>query len=188
MKNLLLASQSPRRQQLLRDAGFKIDVVKVDVEETFPGNLVAGEIPVYLAQKKGAAYAEPLKNDVLITADTIVWLDGKVLNKPQTFDEAFVMIKSLQGKMHHVYTGVCLKSRWGTWTFCEATEVYFSEISDQDITYYINTFKPYDKAGAYGIQEWIGYRFVEMINGCYNNVVGFPVARFCKEIDKFTAQ
>lgn len=187
MRHLLLASQSPRRQQLLRDAGFRIDVIRVNVEETFPDNLAAGEIPVYLAQKKAAAYTEALNDDVLVTADTIVWMNGKVLNKPQSFEEAFAMIKSLEGKMHHVYTGVCMKSRWGTRTFCEATEVYFAEIPDEDIVYYINTFKPYDKAGAYGIQEWIGYRYVEMINGCYNNVVGFPVARFCKEIDKFTA-
>lgn len=185
--DLLLASKSPRRQQLLKDAGFAFEVVKIDVEEDFSPHLKAEEIPMFLAEKKANAYMGNLKNKVLITADTTVWVDDTVLNKPANFDEAFAMIKSLSNKKHHVYTGVCLKTENKTHAFCGDTEVFFSEIPDSDITHYINTYKPYDKAGAYGIQEWIGYRFVEKINGCYNNVVGFPLQLFCKELNKLTS-
>ncbi len=180
--NLLLASKSPRRQQLLKEAGFVFEVVKIDVEESFPAHLKAEQIPLFLAEKKAKAYIGNLNNKILITADTTVWVDDSVLNKPANFDEAFAMIKSLSGKMHHVYTGVCLKTENKTTTFCGDTEVYFSPMTDEDITHYIKTDKPYDKAGAYGIQEWIGYRFVKKINGCYNNVVGFPIAQFCDEL------
>lgn len=183
---LILASQSPRRQQLLHDAGFDFEVVKIDVEETFPPHLKAEEIPMFLAEKKANVYTGNLKNTILITADTTVWVDDTVLNKPADFDEAFAMIKSLSNKKHNVYTGVCLRTENKTHTFCGDTEVYFGEMSDDDIAYYINNYKPYDKAGAYGIQEWIGYRFVQKINGCYNNVVGFPLSQFCSELDIFT--
>ncbi len=185
--DLLLASKSPRRQQLLKDAGFVFEVVNIDVEESFPATLQAEEIPMFLAEKKANAYTGNLENKVLVTADTTVWVDNKVLNKPADFNEAFDMIKSLSNKKHRVYTGVCLKATNQTHTFCGDTEVYFSEIDDESITYYINTYKPYDKAGAYGIQEWIGYRFVEKINGCYNNVVGFPLERFYKELNNLTS-
>lgn len=183
--DLLLASKSPRRQQLLKDAGFAFEVVKIDVEEDFSPHLKAEEIPMFLAEKKANAYTGDLNKKILITADTTVWVDNIVLNKPADFDEAFTMIKSLSNKKHHVYTGVCLKTENKTHTFCGDTEVHFSAMTNKDITYYINTYKPYDKAGAYGIQEWIGYRFVEKINGCYNNVVGFPVAQFCAELNSF---
>ncbi len=185
MKKLLLASQSPRRQQLLHDAGFDFEVVKIDVEEDFPDHLKAEEIPMFLAEKKANGYVGDLDNAIVITADTTVWVDNKVLNKPADFDEAFAMIKSLSGKAHHVYTGVCLRAAGKQHTFFSDTEVHFASISDEDIAYYINTYKPYDKAGAYGIQEWIGYRFVQKINGDYNNVVGFPLEQFCREIEKF---
>lgn len=185
MKKILLASQSPRRQQLLRDAGFKIDVVKIEVEEDFPGHLQAEQIPMFLAEKKANAYRGDLMDSLLVTADTIVWVESRVLNKPADFDEAFAMLKLLSNKKHYVYTAVCMKTDTQTHVFCEATEVFFAPISDADITHYIHHYSPYDKAGAYGIQEWIGYRFVQKINGCYNNVVGFPVARFCGEVSTF---
>jgi septum formation protein len=185
MKKLLLASQSPRRQQLLHDAGFDFEVVKIDVEESFPAHLQGEEIPMFLAEKKANGYTGNLSDAIVITADTTVWIDGQVLNKPADFDEAFAMIKSLSNKKHNVYTGVCLRTEGKIHTFFSNTEVYFSEMSNEDITYYINTYKPYDKAGAYGIQEWIGYRFVQKINGCYNNVVGFPLEKFCREFEIF---
>jgi len=187
MKKLLLASQSPRRQQLLHNAGFDFEVVKIDVEESFPGHLKAEEIALYLAEKKANGYTGDLSGNILITADTIVWTDGKVLNKPTGYDDAFAMLEALSGKTHYVYTGVCLKTEGKTHVFCEATEVYFATIPKEAILHYVNNFQPYDKAGAYGIQEWIGYRYVQKINGCYNNVVGFPVARFCGELAKFTS-
>lgn len=185
---LLLASKSPRRQQLLKDAGYNFDIVSIDVEENFPTHLKAEEIPMYLAEKKANAFTGNLENKVLITADTTVWIEDKVLNKPANYDEAFEMIKSLSAKKHNVFTGVTLKTSTQTHTFCGNTEVYFSTIDDDSIAYYINTFKPYDKAGAYGIQEWIGYRFVEKIIGCYNNVVGFPLEQFHKELNALTSK
>lgn len=185
MKKLLLASQSPRRQELLYLAGFDFKVVKIDVEEDFPSHLKAEEIPMFLAEKKADAYTGDLQNEILITADTTVWIDDTVLNKPADFDEAYAMLKLLSGKKHHVYTGVCLRTAGKQKVFYEDTEVFFRPLEDDEITHYINTYKPYDKAGAYGIQEWIGYRAVEKIHGCYNNVVGFPVAKFCEELNSF---
>lgn len=182
---LLLASKSPRRQQLLNAAGYSFDVVNVDVEEDFPAHLKAEEIPMFLAEKKADGYNQDLTDKVLITADTTVWIGNTVLNKPADFDEAFDMIQSLNNTSHYVYTGVSLRTSDKQKTFYSETEVAFSQMSNEDITYYINTCKPYDKAGAYGIQEWLGYRFVKKIKGCYNNVVGFPLEHFTRELNTF---
>ncbi|MES2286349.1 MAG: Maf-like protein [Bacteroidota bacterium] len=184
--NLILASKSPRRQYLMKELGLDFEVHTKDVDESFPENLKAQEIPLYLCQKKADAFDEELTdNTVVITADTIVWIDNQVLNKPENFDDAVRMLKLLSGKKHEVYTGVCLRSKHKTKTFYALTNVYFKELSQEEIEYYINNFNPYDKAGAYGAQEWIGYIAVEKIEGSYFNVMGLPVRELYEELLKF---
>ncbi len=182
-QKILLASQSPRRQQLLRDSGFDIDIVRLDVEEDFHPSLTAEQIPMYLAEKKNKAYTEVLQpKELLVTADTVVWLNDHVLNKPADLDEAFKMLKQLSGHKHTVYTGVCVRSVEKHITFYEASDVFFNPLSDDMIQYYLDKHQPLDKAGAYGIQEFIGYVGIRKIDGCYYNVMGFPVSRFIHEI------
>jgi len=180
---ILLASQSPRRRQLIGDSGFELDLVKLDVEEDFPEHLQAEEIPMFLAKKKADAYDKPIaENELLVTADTVVWLNNKVLNKPADLDEAFQMLKQLSSHKHTVYTGVCVRSTNKEIVFYEASDVFFNPLSDEMIQYYLDNHKPLDKAGAYGIQEFIGYVGIRKIDGCYYNVMGFPVSRFIHEI------
>lgn len=184
--NLILASKSPRRQYLMKELGLDFEVHTKEVDESFPENLKAQEIPLYLCQKKADAFDEELTdNTIVITADTIVWIDNQVLNKPENFDDAVRMLKLLSGKKHEVYTGVCLRSKNKTKTFYALTSVYFKELSQEEIEYYINNFNPYDKAGAYGAQEWIGYIAVEKIEGSYFNVMGLPVRELYEELLKF---
>lgn len=185
-RNLILASKSPRRQYLMKELGLDFEVHTKDVDESFPENLKAQEIPLYLCQKKANAFDEELTdNTIVITADTIVWIDNQVLNKPENFNDAVRMLKLLSGKKHEVYTGVCLRSKHKTKTFYALTNVYFKELSQEEIEYYINNFNPYDKAGAYGAQEWIGYIAVEKIEGSYFNVMGLPVRELYEELLKF---
>ncbi len=183
---ILLASQSPRRQMLLSHSGFETEIVKIDVEENFDANLKAHEIPVYLAQKKNAASDLPLsENELLVTADTVVWLGEEVLNKPENMDEAAEMLRKISGHVHTVYTGVCVKSSKTTHTFYDESKVYFYDLTEEMIQYYLQQFKPLDKAGAYGIQEFIGYVGIQKIEGCYYNVMGFPVSKFIQELKAF---
>lgn len=185
-KKILLASQSPRRQQLLRDSGFDMDVVRIDVEEDFPEDLKAEKIPLFLAEKKSRGYEETIQeNEILVTADTVVWLEDEVLIKPMDIEEAFDMLRKISGKMHTVYTGVCLRSSHNMKTFYEASDVYFNPLGDEMIAYYLRNYEPLDKAGAYGIQEFIGYTGIRKIDGCYYNVMGFPVSRFIHELENF---
>lgn len=180
---ILLASQSPRRQQLIKDSGFEMEIVRIDVEEDFDESLVAEQIPVFLAEKKGKAFTGQLaENELLVTADTVVWLNDHVLNKPLDLDDAFRMLKSLSGHKHTVYTGVSVRSAEKQISFYEASDVFFNPLSDDMIRYYLENHKPLDKAGAYGIQEFIGYIGIRKIDGCYYNVMGFPVSRFIHEI------
>jgi len=182
-KKILLASQSPRRHQLIADSGFELEIIKIDVEEDFHPELEGAEIPEYLAKKKSDAYTKDLSDDsLLVTADTIVWVNGHVLNKPSSLLEAKEMLKTLSSNLHTVYTGVCVKSKTNTIVFSEATNVYFNSLSDEMIDYYLENYSPLDKAGAYGIQEFIGYIGIQKIEGCYYNVMGFPVSRFIHEI------
>lgn len=182
-KKILLASQSPRRHQLIADSGFELEIIKIDVEEDFHPELEGAEIPEYLAKKKSDAYTKDLSDDsLLVTADTIVWVNGHVLNKPSSLLEAKEMLKTLSSNLHTVYTGVCVKSKTNTIVFSEATNVYFNSLSDEMIDYYLENYSPLDKAGAYGIQEFIGYVGIQKIEGCYYNVMGFPVSRFIQEI------
>ncbi len=184
--HFILASKSPRRQFLLKDLGLEFEVRTKEVDESFSPDLKAEQIPLYLCEKKAHAFDDDLKdNSVVITADTIVWVDNKVLNKPENFDDAVRMLKLLSGKMHEVYTGVCLKSKNKISSFYAVTKVHFKNLTDEEINYYISNFHPYDKAGAYGAQEWIGYIAVEKIEGSYFNVMGLPLKELYEELLKF---
>ena len=176
---LLLASNSPRRRELLTGLDIPMEVVKLkDIEETHPASLQAGDIPLHIAKLKMSAYEFPLKDgEVLITADTVVWLNGKLMEKPRTEAEACAMLRELSGATHQVYTAVCLRSAYDSTSFVCESDVTFAELTDQQIRYYVETYKPLDKAGGYGIQEWIGYVGIEGIRGSYFNVMGLPVRR-----------
>lgn len=175
---IILASKSPRRQQLLRDLGLEFTVQSLDISEKFPEGLRMAEVPVFLAELKANAFIPLLEeNQLVITADTIVWLDGKVMNKPANYDEGFRMLKELSGKRHQVVTGVCLLTTEKKISFHSATDVWFKQLGEDEIKFYLENYKPYDKAGAYGIQEWIGYIGIERIEGSFYNVMGLPVQK-----------
>ena len=182
---IILASKSPRRKQLLLESGFEFVVRQFEVDESYPKYLKKQEVPLYLSRKKAEFYSDPLHDVVLICADTIVCVDDKILNKPEDFEDAYRMLKMLSGRMHEVYTGVTLRRDDEYHSFYERTEVYFKSLSGDEIEKYIKHFRPYDKAGAYGIQEWIGFVGVEKIVGCYYNVMGMPVSRLYKELLHF---
>ena len=186
-KRILLASKSQRRHYLLKELGIKFEVVdNIQDDESYPEELPLEEIPVFLAKKKADKYDELLdENCILITADTIVWCNNRVLNKPDSYDEAYQMLSDLSDNKHTVITGVCLRSAEKEITFFATTDVYFTKLSDNEVDYYLRKFKPFDKAGAYGIQEWIGYIGVEKINGSYFNVMGLPVQKVYKGLKKF---
>ncbi len=186
-KRILLASKSPRRHYLLKELGIDFEPVDNFLDdESYPEEMPIEEIPVFLAKKKANNINELLnENSILITADTIVWCNNSVLNKPDSYDEAYQMLNSLSGNKHTVITGVCLRSSEKETTFIATTDVYFTKLSDGEIEYYLGKFKPFDKAGAYGIQEWIGYIGIEKINGSYFNVMGLPVQKVYKELKKF---
>ena len=184
---IILGSQSPRRQYLLKELGIKFDVkLKQMVEEVYPEDLTKEEIPLYLARIKAEAFDDELnENIIVITADTIVWKDGQVLQKPKDEKEAFDILKSLSGTVHQVYTGVCIRSVNQKSTFSSRTDVYFKDLTDKEIWYYIDKYEPFDKAGSYGIQEWLGYIGVEKIDGSFFNVMGLPVQKLYVELKKF---
>lgn len=183
---LILGSNSPRRQELLKSLGFDFLNKPLNVEETFPADLLAEEIPLFLAEKKADAYEDDLKEDeILITADTIVWCDGKAFNKPANFVEGKKMLETLSGKMHEVFTAVCLKSGNKQTTFFDVTKVYFKKLKSEEIEYYLTNYSPYDKAGGYGVQDWIGYIGIDKIEGSFYNVMGLPVKELYEELIKF---
>ena len=183
---LILASKSPRRQQLLHDLGLNFSVQSMDIPEVFPESLGMTEVPVYLAELKADAFRPQLKdNQLVITADTIVWLDGHVLNKPADYDEGFRMLSNLSGKKHQVITGVCLLSANKKVSFYALTDVWFKSLTDEEIHYYLVHYQPYDKAGAYGIQEWIGYVGINHIEGSFFNVMGLPIQSVYEHLKTF---
>lgn len=185
--DIILASKSPRRQHLMAELGLKFRVVNtIEMDEVYPSVLKASEIPVYLARAK-AAWNESLigSNTLLITADTIVWLGNEVIGKPVDLPDAISMLTKLSGNMHEVFTGVCIKSSFSETVFQVSSRVFFRKISQDEIQYYVKKYNPVDKAGAYGIQEWIGYVGVERIEGSYFNVMGLPVQRLYCELLKF---
>jgi septum formation protein len=183
---LILASASPRRQQLLSDLGVPFDIMKLDVEEQFPEKLQREAIPLFLSRLKADEAKKNIQeNQIIITADTIVWLNNQVLNKPSDLTEARWMLSKLSGKTHEVITAVSLTSSKKSFSFYVITEVTFRQLHEEEIYYYTETFRPLDKAGAYGIQEWIGYVGVEKINGSFFNVMGLPVKELYEEILAF---
>lgn len=184
---VLLASKSPRRRELLKMLDVEFEIVEADVEESFPTTLKAEEVPVYLAKKKATALSEIPKNSVLLTSDTIVVLDEEIIGKPTDRADAFRMLTALSGRAHRVITGVCLKSSTHEIAFADITEVHFRELSESEINYYLDHYKPYDKAGSYGIQEWIGAVAIDRINGCFYNVMGLPVRRVYEALTSFEA-
>ncbi len=173
---IILASGSPRRQQFFKDLDLDFEIRLKEIEEIFPPELQREAITNYLAELKAAAFDGELKeNEILVTSDTLVWHNGKALGKPKDQQEAFAILKSLSNATHEVITSVCFKTDTKTETIFEITKVTFNELSDEAITYYIENYKPFDKAGAYGIQEWIGFIGVAKIEGSYANVIGLPV-------------
>lgn len=182
--HIILASNSPRRQELLSGVGidFEIRVIK-GIDENYPKELSPEEIPSWLARKKAEAYKAGLREkDILITADTIVNLHGEVLGKPKDREDAIRILKKLSGNTHQVITGVCLTGHHFNHCFSTMSEVKFATLEDEDIEFYIDHYSPYDKAGSYGIQEWIGYVGVESIHGSFYNVMGLPIQRLYKEL------
>jgi septum formation protein len=185
---IILASKSPRRHYLLKELGIHFDVQAKEVDESFPADLIGQEIPLYLCRKKADAFLGMKENSIVITADTIVWINGQALNKPRDHEEAAEMLRTLSGKCHEVFTGVCLKSKLKTVSFFSRTKVFFKILSGSEIEYYITNYKPYDKAGGYGAQEWIGYIGIERIEGSYFNVMGLPLKELYEHLITFVNQ
>ena len=182
--HIILASNSPRRKELLGGLGLDYEVRTLPgIDESYPDTLQGEDIPVYISSKKASAYLDSLKNnELLITADTIVWLDGRVLGKPSDEEEACQMLRDLSGKTHQVITGVTLATTAFQKSFASVSQVTFATLTEEEIKYYVNHYHPMDKAGSYGVQEWIGFIGVERIEGSYFNVMGLPVQRLYREL------
>ncbi len=185
--NIILASNSPRRKELLSGLNIPYEIKTLpDIDESYPDNLTGEDIAIYIAKEKANAYLDQLdENTLLITADTIVLLDGKVYGKPSDETDAKQMLRDLSGKTHQVITGVCITTKDKQVSFGVSSEVRFSKLDDDEIEYYVSNYKPFDKAGAYGVQEWIGYVAVEYISGSYFNIMGLPIQRLYRELKKF---
>lgn len=184
--DLVLGTKSPRRHQLLKALDIPFTIITKEVEETYPSKLEKEEIPLFLAELKAAAFEGKLtKKQLLITCDTVVFLDGELIGKPNNKEEAKAMLTKLADDTHEVISGVCLKSNNKQYSFYEKTKVHFNPLFPHEIEYYVNQYHPLDKAGSYGIQEWIGYIGVNKIEGCYYNVMGLPLQRLYKELFKF---
>lgn len=182
---IILASKSPRRRELLSNLGIDFEIVTLDTDESYPANMPVDEVAAYLALKKAEPFtAEKYPSHLIITADTIVCIENEILGKPESREHAFEMLQKLSGNDHKVITGVCLSSPNQKKCFTSTTTVHFKTLSSNEIEYYIDNYKPFDKAGAYGIQEWIGFVAVERIEGSYFNVMGLPVQKLYEELNK----
>lgn len=183
---VILASNSPRRKELLAGLGVDYEVRTLpDVDESYPETLQGADIPLYIAKEKADAYVAMMQpGELMITADTIVWLDGKVLGKPRDREDALQMLRTMSGRTHEVFTGVCITTTDWQRSFTAQTEVRFATLSEEEIAYYVDKFQPMDKAGAYGVQEWIGFIGVENISGSYYNIMGLPVQKLYRELLK----
>ncbi|MCZ4407416.1 Maf family nucleotide pyrophosphatase [Cryomorphaceae bacterium 1068] len=181
-----MASKSPRRHELMKGMGIPFEVRTKEVNEDFDPALQGAEIPLFLAEKKANAFKSDLaKDEILVTSDTVVWLGNHVFNKPENVEEAVAMITELSGRTHEVITAVCLTTSEKQVVVSETTKVHFGLVEHEAIEWYVSEFKPFDKAGAYGIQEWIGYVGIEKIEGSFYNVMGFPTRLFYNELKKF---
>lgn len=186
---LILASASPRRQQLMKDAGFTFEVRLKSVEEKYPENINLEQVPEYLSRIKAEAFRGELKADeVLVTADTVVCIHDRILGKPANRNEAISMLRELSGNRHLVITGVSVTTCTEQLSFSSHTNVFFKHLSNEEIEFYVDTYKPFDKAGAYGIQEWIGYIGIERIEGSFYNVMGLPVQKLYETLRKLQFQ
>ena len=183
---VILASNSPRRKELLAGLGVDYEVRTLpDVDESYPETLQGADIPLYIAKEKADAYVAMMQpGELMITADTIVWLDGKVLGKPRDREDALQMLRTMSGRTHEVFTGVCITTTDWQRSFTAQTEVRFATLSEEELAYYVDNFQPMDKAGAYGVQEWIGFIGVENISGSYYNIMGLPVQKLYRELLK----
>ena len=183
-KKIILASKSPRRQELLKLMDLEFRIVLKEVDESYPENLNSEDVAVYIAEKKAKAFDELVTDEIVLTADTIVCIDDKILGKPENAEHAIEMLQLLSGRMHRVITGVCLFYNQQYHSFCDVSEVYLSDLTDEEIISYVEKYQPFDKAGSYGIQERIGLIGIERINGSYTNVVGLPTERLYRELKK----
>lgn len=184
--SLILGSQSPRRKELFAGINIPFSVEVREIDETFPDKMNPLDVPGFLAALKSTPFRKDFKQeDLLITADTIVFIDGQVLGKPLDYEHAFEMLRILSGKKHVVITGVCITSVNKQITFSDHTDVWFKNLSDDEIDYYLTHYEPYDKAGSYGVQEWIGYVAIDRIEGSYFNVMGLPIQRLYEELLRF---
>jgi septum formation protein len=181
---IILASKSPRRQELLGLMDIDFRIVLKEVDESYPDGLTPTEIAVYIAEKKAMAFDEEAGDEIVLTADTIVEIDGKILGKPDDSAHAIEMLKMLSGRVHRVVTGVCLMYKGQVNKFHDVSEVFFRKLTDDEITNYVIKYQPMDKAGAYGIQEWVGVTAIERINGSYTNVVGLPTEKLYQQLLK----
>ncbi len=187
MQNIILASQSPRRKQLLEWAKVKFNIITSDADETFPFDLNVEEVPVFIARKKAVAVQKKLHGDskIILAADTLVILDSKIIGKPTDRKHAIEILQSLSNKKHYVITGVIILKDDKEISFSDTTEVFFHTLTNTQIEFYVDKYKPYDKAGAYAIQEWIGVIGIKSINGDFYNVMGLPVSKVIQELNKF---
>lgn len=185
---LILASASPRRHTLLKSLDLDFTIQNKTIDESYPSHLKGSEITDYLSQLKASVFVDLTQNDILITSDTIVWKDEKALEKSKNFQEAKQMLQNLSGQMHKVITSVCFTSKDYQITVNDTTKVWFKPLTDEEMNYYIKTYKPFDKAGSYGIQEWIGYIGIEKIKGCYFNVMGLPTRLVYKTLTEIAGR
>jgi septum formation protein len=183
---LILASKSPRRQELLRLMDIDFRIVLKEVDESYPADLKPEEVAVYIAEKKAKAFDESVGDEIVLTADTIVCVNNQILGKPENAGQAIEMLQTLSGRMHYVITGVCLLYKHVYHSFYDVSEVYFGELTDEEIDDYVHKYQPFDKAGSYGIQERIGLIGIERINGSYTNVVGLPTEKLYRELEKLS--
>ena len=186
-RHIILASHSPRRRFLLSQLGLEFTETSADIDESIPDGMSPGDAALFLAEKKADCFTELTEDqrNIIITADTLVLVNGLVLGKPEGKEGAVRMLKTLSGNMHRVVTGICIRSSEKQRSFTNWTDVYFKELTDDEIGYYLEKYKPYDKAGAYGIQEWIGYIGITRIDGSYFNVMGLPVQQLYEELSRF---